>query len=245
MTTQRMYSYKDVVMLVACQTVIENFKTHKEEIIAARTIWADPFISNFETRLNKATTTYLGLDPRQELKTATQAITLLQEAALKDLSFLKTQIEADFSADKVRMSTLLDVLGFRSYWPAARRKEQQSLIQLLYQYRNGLMKAVKTELTAKGSQETLLNRISGYAETLRKANVTQETLKGTSKEITEAGTIEFNAIYEQAMAICKICAKLFADNLQVKDKFVFSRVVKNMNGQKKETTAKAAPVPVV
>lgn len=245
MITQRMYSYKDVVMLVACQTIAENFKAHKEEIIAARSVWADPFISNFEARLNKAITTYLGLDPRQELKNATQAFAQIQETAIKDLSFLKTQIEADFAADKTRMNSLLDLLGYRSYWAAARRKDQQALIQLLYQYRNGLTKAVKTELAAKGGNEVLLSRLAGYADTLKKANVTQETMKGSSKEITEAGTIEFNTIYEQAMAICKISAKVFADNPQVKDKFVFSRIAKNMHGQKKETTAKALPAPAV
>jgi len=244
MLTQRAYSYKDVTMLVACQTIAENFKAHKEEIIAIRSIWADPFISTFETRINKAITSYLGLDPRQELKTATLAVTQVQEAALKDLSFLKVQIEADFVADKVRLTSLLDGLGYYSYWVMARQKDQQALIQLLYQYRSSLTKAAKTELVAKGINEPLLNRISAYADTLRKANVTQETLKGSSREITEAGTLEFNAIYDQVMVICKICAKIFYDNPQVKDKFIFSKIAKNMVPARKQTAPKALAVSV-
>lgn len=242
MLTQRTYSYKDVTMLVACQTIVENFKAHKEEIIAVRSVWADPFISTFETRISKAITNYLGVDPRQELKSATLVVNQLQDAALKDLSFLKIQIEADFTVDKVRLASLLDGLGFYSYWVAARGKNQQALIQLLYQYRNGLTKAVKTELVTKGINEALLNRISSYADTLRKANVTQETLKGSSREITEAGTVEFNAIYEQAMVICKICSKIFADNPQVKDQFVFSKITKSMAPGRKETTVKTTTV---
>jgi hypothetical protein len=237
MNTQRLYSYKDVTMLVACQTIVENFKAHRDEIIAVRSVWTDPFISTFETRINKAISNYLGLDPKQELKAASLAVTQVQEAALKDLSFLKVQIEADFTGDKVRQASLLDGLGYYSFWVPARGKNQQALIQLLYQYRNGLTKAVKTELVAKGINEALLNRISSYADTLRKANVTQETLKGSSREITEAGTVEFNAIYEQAMTVCKICAKIFADNLQVKDKFVFSKIAKSIAPSRKETTA--------
>jgi hypothetical protein len=237
MLTQRSYSYKDVTMLVACQTIAENFKAHKEEIIAVRSVWADPFISMFETRTNKAITSYLGVDPKQELKSATLTVTQVQGSALKDLSFLKIQIEADFAADKVRLASLLDSLGFYSFWVPARHKSQQALIQLLYHYRNSLTKAVKTELIAKGINEPLLNRISSYADTLRKANVTQETMKGSSREITEAGTVEFNAIYDQAMAICKICAKIFADNVQVKNKFVFSKVAKNMVPARKEISA--------
>jgi hypothetical protein len=245
MLTQRTYSYKDVTMLVACQTIVENFKAHKEEIIAVRSVWADSFISTFETRINKAITNYLGLDPKQELKAASLAVSQLQEAALKDLSFLKVQLEVDFAGDKVRQASLLDGLGYYSYWVTARGKNQQALIQLLYQYRNGLSKAVKAELLAKGINEALLNRISSYADTLRKANVTQETLKGSSREITEAGTLEFNAIYEQAMTICKICAKIFADNPQVKDKFIFSKIAKSISPSRKETSpAKSQVAPV-
>lgn len=243
MVTQRTYSYKDVDMLLACQTVAENFKAHQSEIVALRSAWADPFIADYQTRLNNAIQTYLGLDPRKDLKVATQTVVQLQEGAIKELSFLKVQLEADFTADKARLQTLLNALGFQSYWKAVQRKDQQSLIQLLYQYRNGLTDGIKKELLAKGIQKELVNRISGYADSLRNANVSQETLKGSSKEITEAGTVAFNVLYEQAIAICKICARLFADNPQVKDKFVFSGLVKKMGATKRETVAQPSNTP--
>lgn len=242
MPTPRSYSYKDVDMLLACQMVAENFKAHKAEIIARRATWADPFIATFEARIKAATEQYLGLDAKKDQKSATQAVTQLQEAAVKDLSLLKVQVEEDFAADKTRRNTLLDTLGFASYWSAARQKDQQALIQLLYQYRSGLSKAIKAEITAKGTDKVLLERIAGYADAFKQASIAQETLKVSSKDVTGAGTAEFNAIYGQAMSICKICSRLFTDAPQVKEKFVFSHLVRNMNGYARTASPAAVPV---
>lgn len=243
MGTSRAYTYKDVEMLFGCQTVVENFKSHKDEIVARRAIWADPYITHFQARINTAMEKYLGLDTRVDLKAATQTVNQLQAVALKDLSFLKVQIEQDFATDKVKVNHLLDRLGFYSFWTKARYKDQQALVQLLYQYRQGLTDAVKAEIVAKGTDIALLQDISTYADTLKNANVSQETLKSSSKELTEAGNIEFNAIYEQAIAICKISAKLFEDKPQVKEKFIFSQIIKKMTSQRKETVAETIVQP--
>ncbi len=243
MPTARSYSYKDVDMLLACQMVAESFKAHKADIIAQRATWADPFIAGFEARIKAATEQYLGLDAKKDQKSATQAVTGLQEAALRDLSLLKVQVEEDFATDKTRRNTLLDTLGFVSYWKEARSKDQQALIQLLYQYRTGLSKAIRTEITAKGTDKALLERIAGYADTLKQASIAQETLKVSSKDVTEAGTVEFNALYAQAMSICRICSRIFTGTPQIKEKFAFSLLVRNMNGYAR-TSAPAAGSPV-
>jgi hypothetical protein len=229
-------------MLLACQMVAEHFKAHKAQIIAQRATWADPFIAGFEARIKAATEQYLGLDAKKDQKSATLAVTGLQEAALRDLSLLKVQVEEDFATDKPRRTVLLDTLGFASFWSAARQKDYQALLQLLYQYRTGLSKSIKAEITAKGADKALLERIAGYADTLKQANIAQETHKVSSKDVTEAGTVEFNAIYEQAMSICRICTRIFADAPQVKEKFVFSRLVRNMNGYARTASSIAAPV---
>ena len=242
MPTSRIYSYKDVDMLLACQMVAEHFKAHKAQIIAQRATWADPFIAGFEARIKAATEQYLGLDSKKDQKTATLAVAQLQEAAVKDLSLLKVQVEEDFAADKTRRGTLLDTLGYASYWTKARQKDQQALIQLLYQYRTGLTKAIKTEIAARGTDKALLDRIAGYADALKQANITQETHKVSSKDVTEAGTVEFNAIYQQAMSICRICTRIFAGSPPIKEKFVFSQLVRNMNGYARTSSPAVAPV---
>ena len=60
------YSYKDVDMLLASQTIAANFTAHKTAITAVRSSWADPFISNFSTSVDAAIQKYLGLDPETQ-----------------------------------------------------------------------------------------------------------------------------------------------------------------------------------
>lgn len=73
---------------------------HKTEIIAQRATWADPFIAGCGAPVRAATEQYLGLNSKKDQKNARQVVTGLQEAALRDLSLLKVQMEEDFAADK-------------------------------------------------------------------------------------------------------------------------------------------------
>ena len=70
MRKERRYSYKDVDMLIACRTLCDNFEDHKTEITDVRANWADPFIGDFRTRINDAINTYLGSDPKKDLRLA-------------------------------------------------------------------------------------------------------------------------------------------------------------------------------
>jgi hypothetical protein len=177
--------------------------------------------------------TYLGLDSKKELREASKLIAGIQVGVLKDLSFLKVQIEEDFALDKIRINTLLNTLGYTAHWLAVRQNNQQALIQLLYKYYQGLTPAVKEKLVNKEISSSLVDQIAGYAEVLRQSNINQEMIKGVNKPIAEAGNQDFNALYDQIMSICQICSKLFEDNAQIRSKFVFSLIVKSISTQRK------------
>lgn len=231
MTLKRSYRYKDVDMLIGSKTIAESFTARKDLIAARRPTWAGPFIGNFTTRIDQAIVDFLGLDPRQDLKAATRVVNEIQANALKDLGFLKVQIEVDFATSKPYMTRLLDKLGFDKNWKQATRKDQQALTQVLFKCKKGLNASVRAELTAKGIDPVLIDTITGYAVTLTAANVTQEALKGSTKEITALGIAEFNEIYSQAIAICKICSRMFDKDKVVKSQFSFKTVIKKMNKQ--------------
>lgn len=227
---QRNYNHRDVDMLIASKTLAENFIAHKKEIIAHRSNWADPFIADFQTRVDNAISKYLGLDPKKDLKKQTQTVNAVQANAIKDLGFFKTQIEEDFKKDKNRLKWILDTLGYTAHWKKVQNKEQEALVELLYKYRQNMTRDLQTEITAKGTSNTLIENIKGYADQLKIANVTQETFKGSSKGLTKEAIDEFNAIYDQSISISKISAKLFKEDKIKADKFTFSKIIKNMGG---------------
>lgn len=228
----RVYKTKDVDMLSTVATIVESAIAKKEFLLKKRSIWADPFFDNLKKRIEAATRNYLGVDSARDLRNATQRLTLIQGKALKDLSEGKVQISEDFKDDKGRRDELLKQLGFTAFLGSARRKDQESLVQLLYQFKTNLTPALKEEITAKGTDKEILDAITGYADDLYNANITQETVKGLRKEISNEAVQEFNGIYNAVISICKISAKFYREQPAVKDQFSFSRVNKALNNFK-------------
>jgi len=236
LTTQRKYAHKDVDMLISAKTLSANFTDHKTEIVAVRAIWADPFIASFQTRIDNAISNFLGLDPKKDLKLATDQVLFIQQKAMEDIAFFKTNIEADFDNDKTRLNWFLDTFGFTAHLEDIQNKDQEALIELLQKFKKNMTTAIKTEITDKGTSPQLIDDIINNADPLKDANVIQETLKGTSKDLTDEALTEFNEIYAVAIAIGKITAKLFKKDKVKKDKFTFSKLVAELNKKPKKPT---------
>jgi len=226
---QRNYNVKDVDMLITASTIIESAIKNKAFLITKRTTWADPFFANLKTRIDNAVQNFLGVDSAKNLRQATAVVIGLQKNAITDLAEFKIQIVEDFKNDKPRRDEILNQLGFTSYHKQAQKGDQEGLINLLFQYKTNMVAALKTEITAKGTAATLIDRIITYANTLKNADVTQETFKGTRKELTEASLKEFNEIYEAVISICKISTKFLKDKPALKDQFSFNKVAKVLN----------------
>lgn len=149
------------------------------------------------------------------------------------------QISEDFKDDKVRRDELLRQLGFTGFHDSAQQKDQEALIQLLFQFKTNLNSTIKKEITAKGTDPAILDAITGYADDLKNANITQETFKGLRKEMSSEAVQEFNSIYNAVISICKISSKFFKEQPAVKEQFSFTKVNKALNNLRPNIPPKA------
>lgn len=227
--TQRHYKTKDVDMLIASATIIESAIAQKVYLQGKRPTWADPFFDDIKTAIDTAIQTHLGIDSAKDLRQATILLKSIQTASLNDLAECKVQITEDFKNNKARRDEILNQLGFKTYHKDAQRRDQEALINLLYQFKVNLTAALKTEITTAGTPAPLLTGIVAYADTLRDADISQETFKGARKTITAAALTEFNSIYDQIISICKIAAKFYKTAPDLKDQFNFAKVSKTLN----------------
>jgi len=230
-TTKRAYSGKDVDMLIATSTIVENAIKNKTFLVSKRSTWADPYFGKLKTKIDTATQTYLGVDSAKNLRQSTQVVLGIQKSALADLSEFKVQVQEDFRSNAARRKELFIELGFTAYLKQAQNGDQEGLINLLFQFKTNMTAALKTEITAKGTAAVLIERIVGYATTLKSANITQETFKGERKVITAAAVAEFNAIYDEVTSIAKIAYRFYKDEPAVKDGFSYNKVRKTINSQ--------------
>jgi hypothetical protein len=72
-TVTRKYKTKDVEMLTAAATIIENAIANKTFLQSKRTTWADPFFGNLKKQIQSTTDTYLGKDSSQKMRQATSS----------------------------------------------------------------------------------------------------------------------------------------------------------------------------
>ncbi len=226
----REYKAKDVEMLLASKTISLSFVTNIEELSVIRSTWTEVYAKGISVRIDRVIDNYLGLDKKRELREATSKLKSIQMPSLRDLSFLKTQVEVDF---KDSSKEILKQLGYGNNLRDLRNGDQEALIQLLYAFRKGMTTELKEQISSAGTNPVLIDRIIKSADELSNANITQESLKETTKEISHEAIIEFNKIYNEIIGICKIAASYYHSDKIMKEQFTFSKVVGNMNVTRK------------
>ncbi|MGD9931541.1 MAG: hypothetical protein AB7U05_16090 [Mangrovibacterium sp.] len=226
--TQRNYKAKDEAMLMACKTIVKSMSLNLPELSMARSNWTESYVSELDARIDGAINDFLGLDKQKELRAATSQLENILKPALKNLGFLKTQIEVDLDG---QAREILKGLG---YTKSLNKLDQEGLITQLHAFKKGMTNELKTQLTAKGTNPALIDSVIGYADALQEANIAQEVLKATSREVSDEAVAIFNSIYAEVIGICKIASKVFGDDPVKKGQFTFSQVVKRMGASVKK-----------
>lgn len=227
----RKYSNKDVEMLTAIATIIENALANKTFLQSKRSTWVDPFFEDLKTKIEQTTDTFLGKDAAKEMREATQVVIQIQKQALSDLAEFKVQVEQDFKSNPVQKTEIITQLGFATYFKTANTGSQEALVNLLFQFKSNLSAALNTEIVDKGTAQATIDAIVGYAEALKNANISQETFKGTRKEITDEAINAFNEIYDQVISIAKIASNFYKTDKSKQQLFSFSKVISNLKAK--------------
>lgn len=231
----RKYNCSDVVLLTTASTIVENAKLNKADLVAKRSTWVDPFFPDLETRIDNLIKTYLGIDSAKSLRNSTLALRSIQAKAITKLGDVKAQIESDFVKEPETKKELLTNLGFTSYYVQAANKNQEATVNLLFQFKQNMTAAVKTQITSKGTAAATIDEIISYADDLKEANVSQETFKSNRPTITEEAVKQFNDLYIDITAIGKIAQRFYKDDATLKDTFSFTKIA---NAQKLAAKAK-------
>ena len=78
------------------------------------------------------------MDAAKDLRLATITINEIQTNAINDLALVKVQISEDFKDNPIRRTEILNELGFNTFLKSAQRKDQEALINLLFQFKTNL-----------------------------------------------------------------------------------------------------------
>lgn len=221
----RKYSHSDSIMLTSISTIVENAILHKSIILPKRATWKDPFLSDFKTRIDTVIKEHFGVDSAKDLRNATKTVNTQQSEVLHKLALLHEEIVQDFKNTPTRRSEILTNLGFSEFYkPAYQNHSHSAFIDLLFRIKQNMTDDLKAEIVAKGTEEQSINDIIAFAETLKNSNVTQSGFKVNRPIITEETVENFNTLYSDAIALGRICSKIFFDDKAIKDSFSYTTI---------------------
>ena len=226
--SQRNYPYKDVVMLMAAKAILQSMQANLGDLNAVRTNWTEVYVTALIEKIDSAIENFLGLDKKQGQREATALLNQIVAPAMRDLAFIKTQIEVDFDSAAVE---ILKTLGLNRN---LHKLDQEALIEVLYSFKKGMTNQLKTSIAQSGTNPVLIDNIIGYATQLQEANLNQESMKSASQSVSKEALDTFNAIYDEVIGIGKIASKYYKDDKLKKDQFTFSKVVDKMGSAEKK-----------
>ena len=233
-TVKRIFKGADAEMLTACDVLIDHAIACREFLAGKRANWGGTYFEEVKARIKHGLTDILGIDGRSTLSDATAQLLVLQEDAMDELSDVKVQIEVDFKKNATRRDQILNVLGYTSLYKDVQKHSQQSLVELLFKFKQALSPELKTELTDKGIDAASLDKICSYADLVHSANVTQEGNKSTRKETTSEAVTELNNIYEEVIGIAQIAATFYRNDKVKQEYFSYNKALKNLTTSPKK-----------
>jgi hypothetical protein len=222
-------------MLVTSNTIAESLLANITELSPIRASWTPKYAEGLKTNINNAVSECLGLDAKKVLRSATVEVNAIHEQAIRDLAFLKQQLEVDFAKDKTTLAEILKTLGFNQHLSKVQKGNHEALINLLKNFTTNMSANMRQSIIEKGTNPQLLDRIVGYAVTFTEAEFKQESFKGSTKELPVANVEKLNVIYEEVIGICKIASKYYLRNSIKKEQFTFSHVLGKISNRSKKT----------
>jgi len=240
----RKYKCSDVVMLIVLNSIIESLLANIADLSAIRVKWTAEYANKFKARIADAVELYLGLDPKKILRNSTVVVHAIQESAMRDIAFLKVQLEADFADNKTLLSEMLKTLGFNQYLKKVQQGNHDALIAFLQMFSKNITTDMRKAIVDAGTDPKLLDRIVAYADPFTEADMKQGSLKSGSKEIPSEVIDKLNLLYDEGIAICKIAAKYYITNPIKKEQFTFDQVLRKVKLQiKKDKDTPDTPKP--
>jgi len=224
----RNYRCSDAKLLVVSNVVMENFEQHKDQLIAKRKTWADPFADELKSKIEKALD-ILGINTKIEQTATTRQLVNRQAKALENVTTFKIQTEVDFEDDPGMLKQIEDALGFSKSYDRAKSGSQEALIELLTTFKINMTPELRKKIENAGTDGAIIDELIDMRDEINTLNVQQEMLKGSTTRDTALNVEELNDIYKQVIGICKIAPRLLPHVPTAAEDFSFSRILNRLS----------------
>lgn len=225
METTRTYHYPDVNMLMACETICHTLQKNIGDLSVICPKWTNDYITELHDRIDYCIDHFLGIDTDKSIRHASARLMTIREPAIRDLYYLKKQLELSFKGDKNLLKDILSFLGLNSYLDDIFDQDHQAIIQLLLSFKNGLTDPIRQLIIERGTSPLLIERILGYHEDLPFDSNIFNIQVNSNGNLSADAIQSFNSIYKEISHICKEANCYYHFDPLKKEQFSFAKVI--------------------
>jgi len=224
--------FKTADFLLAARNITYAMRDHADELKVLRSDITNEYIDGLEEKINKVLAENLGVKSDNECAITLRAVNSIRIPALRDVSFLKTQVETDFKKDK-EFKKILTKLGINDHFQNAINGDREAFIELLHNFNEASKKYTK-RIVEKGTNPVLIERIVNYTKDidlkpLRKKTKTKLKPGAAASKVNN----DVEEIYNEINKISKIAINFYQYDPLIRERFTINSVVRNISVAKK------------
>ncbi len=220
---ERIYRYQNYDMLQATLIIVGFFLLSVEDFRKNNTLYTPEYGNTLKKRCEDGIT-LLSHDKKAAQRNATRTIIEITGDEKNKLVSFFTSLTNAYRYDKAMLAELKTTLGYDAFMKKTQKGNQEATIQFVNTFASNIT-PYRTDIIAKGIPGTRIDEIIGFGTKALSANVTQESEKEKSVKLTAEQQTEFNAIYTEAIAICKEGQRIFKSDPATRIRFVFENIV--------------------
>ena len=222
--TRRAFSGSTPGMIISISKIAEHALNYAARLLEVDTTLTAAYLADLRKRIDDASRAVLGADNVSLLRHASIALRSSTEAAAKELGLTKAWIERKYAAEPLRRGELLDGLGFTDFYKKAVNKHfGNEMMHLLARFDERLDEPLEQELIAAGLPAARIATLRKLAASYSAESISHKFEKTRRKVLTSEDLILLNGLYAETLAVGKLAAKVFENDPEIREGFVFQR----------------------
>lgn len=213
--------------ILACQAVAKSFREHVFELSRIRPEWDANYATSLKIWIDDTINKYYG-DTKAQLKNQKyESWHEVMIGALKYLGTLKAIVKVEFRGDKEFKKVFLQKFGFNDFFSDAKDGDHLSTYNLLKTFANNLDAQTRKKIEEKGKCKSVIEHILEYATQINSYKECFELME-SNDHVNIYGKKEVEEIYSGIKDICTIAGAYYQFDPDVRDKFNFYHVLRNL-----------------
>ncbi|MBN2775810.1 MAG: hypothetical protein JXR31_16260 [Prolixibacteraceae bacterium] len=213
--------------ILACKSIARAFKENIYELGRIRNDWDPAYATSLKIWIDDTIEKYYENTNGVLRENKFREWHEIMIGALKYLGILRASVKVDFKDEKEFVKDFFKQHGYDDFFSDAKNGDHLSIYNLLRTFTNNITPETREIIESKGTEKSVIDHILDFAEQVNSHKECIDLME-SNDGVNRYGEKEIEEIYTAIKDICRICVAYYQYDPQIRDKFNFYRVLRNL-----------------